>query len=87
MPSPAGSASSQPGLNASNGSGNSVGSSVFVPCNIPSITASYVNITSYVLYAYDIWEQANALARKNKGEFLPSGFPVLYFMCLYLLKS
>lgn len=84
MPSPAGSANSQPGSNASSGSGNSVGSSAIVPSNIPSITASYVNITAYVLYAYDIWEQANVLARKNKGKLLPCGFPVL---CLDLLKS
>ncbi|KAM9236136.1 AF4/FMR2 family member 1 [Leptosomus discolor] len=69
MPSPAGSVSSQPGSNASNCSGNSIGSSVTVPCNIPSITSSYVNITSYILYAYDIWEQADALARKNKEFF------------------
>ncbi|PKU41711.1 af4 fmr2 family member 1 isoform x1 [Limosa lapponica baueri] len=67
MPSPASSVSSQPGSNASNCSGNSIGSSVTVPYNIPSITSSYVNITSYILYAYDIWEQADALARKNKG--------------------
>ncbi|NXO48426.1 AFF1 protein, partial [Aramus guarauna] len=69
MPSPAGSVSSQAGLNTSNCSGNSIGSSVTVPYNIPSITSSYVNITSYVLYAYDIWEQADALARKNKEFF------------------
>ncbi|NXU29943.1 AFF1 protein, partial [Thalassarche chlororhynchos] len=69
MPSPAGSVSSQPGSNASNCSGNSVGSSITVPYNIPSITSSYVNITSYILYAYDIWEQADALARKNKEFF------------------
>ncbi|NXK11586.1 AFF1 protein, partial [Herpetotheres cachinnans] len=69
MPSPASSVSSQPGSNVSNCSGNSIGSSVTVPCNIPSITSSYVNITSYILYAYDIWEQADALARKNKEFF------------------
>ncbi|NXJ65456.1 AFF1 protein, partial [Rostratula benghalensis] len=69
MPSPASSVSSQLGSNASNCSGNSLGSSVTVPYNIPSITSSYVNITSYVLYAYDIWEQADALARKNKEFF------------------
>lgn len=89
MPSPAGSVSSQPGSNASSCSGNSIGSSVTVPYNIPSITSSYVNITSYILYAYDIWERADALVRKNKGKFLPSGFSVLcvVFMCMYLLKS
>ncbi|XP_014805368.1 PREDICTED: AF4/FMR2 family member 1 isoform X1 [Calidris pugnax] len=69
MPSPASSVTSQPGSNASNCSGNSTGSSVTVPYNIPSITSSYVNITSYILYAYDIWEQADALARKNKEFF------------------
>nr|XP_009935429.1 PREDICTED: AF4/FMR2 family member 1 [Opisthocomus hoazin] len=69
VPSPAGSVSSQPGSNASNCSGNIIGSSITVPYNIPSITSSYVNITSYVLYAHDIWEQAEALARKNKDFF------------------
>ncbi|NWI28242.1 AFF1 protein, partial [Sula dactylatra] len=69
MPSPASSVSSQPGSNASNCSGNSIGSSITVPYNIPSITSSYVNITSYILYAYDIWEQADAMARKNKEFF------------------
>ncbi|PKK28868.1 AF4/FMR2 family, member 1, transcript variant X2 [Columba livia] len=69
MPSPASSASSQPGSNASNCSGNSIGSSLTIPYTIPSITSSYVNITSYILYAYDIWEQADALARKNKEFF------------------
>ncbi|XP_069711461.1 AF4/FMR2 family member 1 isoform X2 [Phaenicophaeus curvirostris] len=69
MPSPAGSVSSQLGSNASNCSGNSIGSSVTVPYNIPNITSSYINITSYILYAYDVWEQADALARKNKEFF------------------
>ncbi|NXI34236.1 AFF1 protein, partial [Galbula dea] len=69
-PSPAGSVSSQPGSNASNcSSSSSTGSSVTVPSNIPSITSSYINITSYVLSAYDVWEQADALARKNKEFF------------------
>ncbi|XP_068258921.1 AF4/FMR2 family member 1 isoform X2 [Nyctibius grandis] len=69
MPSPASSVSSQLGSNASNSTGNSIGASITVPCNIPSITSSYVNITSYILYAYDIWEQADVLARKNKEFF------------------
>ncbi|NXF52954.1 AFF1 protein, partial [Oceanites oceanicus] len=68
-PSPASSVSSQPGSNASNCSGNNIGSSINVPYNIPSVTSSYINITSYILYAYDIWEQADALARKNKEFF------------------
>lgn len=88
MPSPASSASSQPGSNASNCSGNSIGSSLTIPYTIPSITSSYVNITSYILYAYDIWEQADALARKNKGKFLPSIFSVLCcgYVYVYLLQ-
>ncbi|NXH20790.1 AFF1 protein, partial [Bucco capensis] len=65
-PSPASSVSSQP---ASACSDNSPGSSVTVPSNMPGITTSYINITSHVLSAYDVWEQANALARKNKGFF------------------
>ncbi|XP_034626597.1 AF4/FMR2 family member 1 isoform X4 [Trachemys scripta elegans] len=69
MPSPASSVSSQPGSNASNCGSGAIGSSINTLHNIPSITFSYVNITSYILYAYDIWEQADALARKNKEFF------------------
>ncbi|NXS88518.1 AFF1 protein, partial [Erpornis zantholeuca] len=74
IPSPAGSVSSQPGSNDSssighNGIGSSTGSTVTVSCHISSVTSSYVNITSYILHAYEIWEKADALARKNKGKF------------------
>ncbi|NXG25732.1 AFF1 protein, partial [Grallaria varia] len=74
IPSPAGSVSSQPGSNDSNsighnGIGNGVGSTVTVSCHISSVTSSYVNITSYILHAYEIWEKADALARKNKEFF------------------
>ncbi|XP_009077148.1 PREDICTED: AF4/FMR2 family member 1, partial [Acanthisitta chloris] len=74
IPSPAGSLSSQPGSNASNGAGhsttgNSTGSAVTVSCHISSVTSSYVNITSYILHACEIWEKADALARKNKDFF------------------
>ncbi|NXF04019.1 AFF1 protein, partial [Smithornis capensis] len=74
IPSPAGSVSSQPGSNDSNsighnGIGNTIGSTVTVSCHISNITSSYVNITSYILHAYEIWEKANALARKNKEFF------------------
>ncbi|NWR51646.1 AFF1 protein, partial [Regulus satrapa] len=74
IPSPAGSVSSQPGSNDSNGVGhsgigNSPGSTVTVPCHISSVTSSFVNITSYILHAYEIWEKADALARKNKEFF------------------
>ncbi|NXM65035.1 AFF1 protein, partial [Illadopsis cleaveri] len=74
IPSPAGSVSSQPGSNDSNGVGhnsigNSTASTVTVSCHISSVTSSYVNITSYILHAYEIWEKADALARKNKEFF------------------
>ncbi|NWV91789.1 AFF1 protein, partial [Machaerirhynchus nigripectus] len=74
IPSPAESVSSQPGSNDSNGIGyngigNSTGSTVTVSCHISSVTSSYVNITSYILHAYEIWEKADALARKNKEFF------------------
>ncbi|ETE67524.1 AF4/FMR2 family member 1, partial [Ophiophagus hannah] len=69
MPSPAGSVSSQTGSSASSCGSSSLGSSVSVPHYIPTITSSFVNITSYILYAYDFWEQADLLARKNKKFF------------------
>ncbi|XP_054248442.1 AF4/FMR2 family member 1 [Indicator indicator] len=65
LPSPAGSGSSQPGSNASSSSGSS--SSVTVPSNVPSITSSYISITSYILQAWELWEQADGLAKKNKA--------------------
>lgn len=87
IPSPAGSVSSQPGSNDSNGvghssTGNSTGSTVTVSCHISSVTSSYVNITSYILHAYEIWEKADALARKNKGKFLPFVFSVSW-LCVF----
>ncbi|NWS99488.1 AFF1 protein, partial [Mionectes macconnelli] len=74
IPSPAGSVSSQPGSNDSNstghnGTGNGVGSTVTVSSHISSVTSSYVNITSYILHAYEIWEKADTLARRNKEFF------------------
>ncbi|NWU83377.1 AFF1 protein, partial [Onychorhynchus coronatus] len=74
IPSPAGSVSSQPGSNDSNstghnGIGNGIGSTVTVSSHISSVTSSYVNITSYILHAYEIWEKADTLARKNKEFF------------------
>ncbi|XP_074721056.1 AF4/FMR2 family member 1-like [Strix uralensis] len=48
---------------------NSNGSAVTVPYNIPNITSAYVNITSHILYACDIWEKADALAGKNTEFF------------------
>ncbi|KAM5191536.1 AF4/FMR2 family member 1 [Mantella aurantiaca] len=64
-PSPASSGGSQPGSNNSGGQSNSV----TIPQMIHHIASSYVNITSYILYAYDIWEQADLLAKKHKDFF------------------
>ncbi|XP_047573878.1 AF4/FMR2 family member 1 isoform X2 [Lutra lutra] len=61
MPSPAGSVGSQP-------SAGSVGSSG-MPVTIQNMTSSYVTITSHVLTAFDLWEQAEVLTRKNKEFF------------------
>ncbi|XP_012913514.1 AF4/FMR2 family member 1 isoform X1 [Mustela putorius furo] len=58
MPSPVG---SQP-------SAGSVGSSG-MPVTIQNMTSSYVTITSHVLTAFDLWEQAEILTRKNKEFF------------------
>nr|XP_008109400.2 PREDICTED: LOW QUALITY PROTEIN: AF4/FMR2 family member 1 [Anolis carolinensis] len=69
MPSPAGSVSSQTGSTASSCGSGGIGSSINVPPYIPNITSSFVNITSYILYAYDLWEQADVLARRNKKFF------------------
>ncbi|XP_062458789.1 AF4/FMR2 family member 1, partial [Pezoporus occidentalis] len=51
---------------AGNCSGNSMCSSSTVSSDIPDITYSYVNITSYVLSALNNWERADALILKNK---------------------
>ncbi|NWR35090.1 AFF1 protein, partial [Tachuris rubrigastra] len=74
IPSPAGFVSSLPGSNDSNSTGhnsggNGVGSTVTVSSHISSVTSSYVNITSYILHAYEIWEKADTLARRNKEFF------------------
>ncbi|XP_073493246.1 AF4/FMR2 family member 1 isoform X3 [Phyllobates terribilis] len=71
-PSPASSGGSQPGSIASNSGGQNP-SSVSIPQMIHQIASSYVNITSYILYAYDIWEQADVLAKKNKDFFADLG--------------
>ncbi|XP_027952223.1 AF4/FMR2 family member 1-like isoform X3 [Eumetopias jubatus] len=61
MPSPAGSVGSQ----SSASSGGSSG----MPVTIQNMTSSYVTITSHVLTAFDLWEQAEVLTRKNKEFF------------------
>lgn len=60
-PSPASSGGSQPG-SASNGG------SVAIPHAIHQLASTYVNITSIFLQGHDLWEQADALAKKNRGK-------------------
>lgn len=62
-PSPASSGGSQPG-SASNGG------SVAIPHAIHQLASTYVNITSIFLQGHDLWEQADALAKKNREFFM-----------------
>lgn len=55
MPSPAGSQATAGGVGASG-----------MPVTIQNMTSSYVTITSHVLTAFELWEQAEVLTRKNK---------------------
>ncbi|XP_062964817.1 AF4/FMR2 family member 1 isoform X3 [Cynocephalus volans] len=66
MPSPAGSVGSQ----SSAGSvGSGMTATISTPVTIQNMTSSYVTITSHVLTAFDLWEQAEILTRKNKEFF------------------
>lgn len=58
MPSPASSQASAGGVGTSG-----------MPLNIQNMTSSYVTITSHVLTAFELWEQAEMLIRKNKDLF------------------
>ncbi|XP_027709152.1 AF4/FMR2 family member 1 isoform X3 [Vombatus ursinus] len=62
MPSPASSGVFQPGSSG-------ISATVSTPVVIQNMTSSYVTITSHILNAYDLWEQADALARKNTEFF------------------
>ncbi|XP_007895126.1 AF4/FMR2 family member 4 isoform X2 [Callorhinchus milii] len=66
-PSPASSAGSQPGSNVSSGASTS---SVAIPQTIHQLASTYVNITSLFLCGHDLWEQADALAKKHREFFL-----------------
>ncbi|XP_041086936.1 AF4/FMR2 family member 1-like isoform X2 [Polyodon spathula] len=68
MPSPASSAGSVPGSSLSNG--GSTGISVTIPQIINQVASSYISITSLFLTAHDLWEQADALAKKNNEFFV-----------------
>lgn len=40
-----------------------------MPAAIQTMTSSYITITSHILAAFDLWEQAEVLTRKNKEFF------------------
>ncbi|MGH0164672.1 UNVERIFIED_CONTAM: hypothetical protein FKN15_047303 [Acipenser sinensis] len=73
MPSPASSAGSMPGSSLSKG--GSTGMSVTIPQMINQVASSYISITSLFLTAHDIWEQADALAKKNNVTTLERWLP------------
>uniref|UniRef100_A0A2K5QUW1 ALF transcription elongation factor 1 n=1 Tax=Cebus imitator TaxID=2715852 RepID=A0A2K5QUW1_CEBIM len=67
MPSPASSVGSQSSA-GSVGSSGGMAATISTPVTIQNMTSSYVTITSHVLTAFDLWEQAEALTRKNKAQ-------------------
>ncbi|CAH6881587.1 Aff1 [Phodopus roborovskii] len=74
MPSPASSVGSQSSAGSLGSSG--VTATISTPVTIHNMTSSYVTITSHVLQAFDLWEQAEALAKKNKEFFAQLGTKV-----------
>ncbi|XP_016016509.2 AF4/FMR2 family member 1 isoform X2 [Rousettus aegyptiacus] len=52
----------------SQSSAGSVGSGG-MPATIQNMTSSYITVTSHILTAFDLWEQAEVLTRKNKEFF------------------
>ncbi|KAG8504317.1 AF4/FMR2 family member 1 [Galemys pyrenaicus] len=67
MPSPAGSIGSQ--SNAGSVGSSGIPATISTPITIQNMTSSYVTITSHVLTAFELWEQADVLTRKNKEFF------------------
>ncbi|XP_037686140.1 AF4/FMR2 family member 1 isoform X2 [Choloepus didactylus] len=67
MPSPASSGGSQSGAGSVGSSG--MAAPVSTPVSIQNMTSSYVTITSHILTAFDLWEQAEVLTRKHKEFF------------------
>ncbi|XP_068026362.1 AF4/FMR2 family member 1-like [Melanerpes formicivorus] len=58
-----------PSASAASSSATSIESAVSVPTQVPLITSSYVEVTSSIFPACDTWDEAEALARKNKELF------------------
>ncbi|KAG7252836.1 hypothetical protein CRUP_017131, partial [Coryphaenoides rupestris] len=55
---------------ASGGGGGSGSSSVTIPQRIHQMAASYVQVTSNFLYATEVWDQAEQLAKEQKEFFV-----------------
>lgn len=67
MPSPASSVGSQSSVGSMGNSGGTA--TISTPVTIQNMTSAYVNLTSHVLKAVDLWDQAEALTKKNKDFF------------------
>lgn len=52
---------------SSSGSSQSTSSSVTIPQRIHQMAASYVQVTSNFLFATEVWDQAEQLAKEQKG--------------------
>ena len=71
MPSPVSpklSPGSAASYSSSSASGGSSSSSVTIPQRIHQMAASYVQVTSNFLYATEVWDQAEQLAKEQKGK-------------------
>ncbi len=55
------------GSYSSSSSSQSTSSSVTIPQRIHQMAASYVQVTSNFLYAIEVWEQAEQLAKEQRG--------------------
>ncbi len=65
-------------------SSSSASSSVTIPQRIHQMAASYVQVTSNFLYATEVWDQAEQLAKEQKGELLQKQDVSLLFINLLL---
>ncbi|XP_029411164.1 AF4/FMR2 family member 1 isoform X2 [Nannospalax galili] len=81
VPSPASSIGSQSNAGSMGSSG--VAATISTPVTIQNMTSSYVTITYHVLKAFELWEQAEALTRKNKEFFAQLSAKV----CILALNS
>ncbi|XP_016377734.1 AF4/FMR2 family member 4-like [Sinocyclocheilus rhinocerous] len=67
------------GSYSSSSSSQSTSSSVTIPQRIHQMAASYVQVTSNFLYAIEVWEQAEQLAKEQRG--------ICFYFCLFPNKT